>query len=100
MFEKLKQEEYNLNASKARDISRLAQYNLIFKKITEEAEYGNKKSVISKFRKCILPKVVEKLENNGFNIEITSYYLTISLEGESKYRYFWYISWSGRKIKK
>ena len=89
-FKKLfcKQKEYDLNASEARNTTLLSQYNLIFKKITEEAEYGNKKSVISKFRKCILPKVVEKLENNGFNIEITSYYLTISLEGESKYRYF------------
>ena len=80
MFEKLKQDEYNLNASKARDISRLAQYNLIFKKITEEAEYGNKKAVIYKFRKCILPEVVEKLENDGFNIEITSDCFTISWE--------------------
>ena len=80
MFEKLKQEEYNLNASKARDMSKLAQYNFILKKITEEAEQGNKKAVIYKFRKCILPEVVEKLENDGFNIEITSDCFTISWE--------------------
>lgn len=80
MFEKLKQEEYNLNASKARDMSKLAQYNFILKKITEEAEQGSKKAVIYKFRKCILPEVVEKLENDGFNIEITSDYTVISWE--------------------
>ena len=71
-FKKLfcKQKEYDLNASEARNTTLLSQYNSIMKKITERAKKGHTDIII--LFKCILQEVVEKLENDGFNVETTS----------------------------